>query len=74
MKDAMLQDNILAMLGINYKMADQSIMEIKVYGTKDGKTVFYSRAHQMKLQMERDYGIYSSTTIKKDVLLHGTVM
>lgn len=71
MKDAMLQDNILAMLGINYKMADQSIMEIKVYGTKDGKTVFYSRAHQMKLQMERDYGIYSSTTIKKDVLLHG---
>ena len=27
MKDAMLQDNILAMLGINYKMADQSIKE-----------------------------------------------
>lgn len=71
LKDAMLQDNILAMLGINYKLADQSIMEIQVYGTKDGKTLFYSRAHQMKLQMERDYGIYSRTTIKRDVLLHG---
>lgn len=71
LKDTMLQDNILAMLGINYKMKDQSIMEIHVYGTRDGKTLFHSRAHQMKLQMERDYGIYSGTTIKKDVLLHG---
>lgn len=71
LKDIMLQDNILAMLGINYKMRDQSIMEIHVYGTRDGKTLFHSRAHQMKLQMERDYGIYSGTTIKKDVLLHG---
>lgn len=71
LKDTMLQDNILAMLGINYKMRDQSIMEIHVYGTRDGKTLFHSRAHQMKLQMERDYGIYSGTTIKKDVLLHG---
>ena len=49
----MLQDNILAMLGINYKLADQSIMEIQVYGTKDGKTLFYSRAHQMEFIPER---------------------
>lgn len=71
MQDVMMQDNILAMLGINYKMSDQSVMEIQVFGTKDGKTLFHSRAHQMKLQMERDYGIYSSTTVKRDVLLHG---
>ena len=71
LKDAVMQDNILAMFGINYKMADQSIMEIHVYATRDGKTIFHSRAHQMKLQMERDYGVYKSTAIKKEVLLHG---
>ena len=31
LKDAVMQDSILAMFGINYKMADQSIMEIHVY-------------------------------------------
>ena len=51
-------------------MPDDSIMEIKVYGIKDGETVYYSRAHQMKLQMEKDYGIYKGTAIKKEVLLH----
>ena len=71
MKDAMMKDNVLAMFGVNYKLSDQSIMEIQVYGMKDGKTVFHSRAHQMKLQMERDYGVYKSTAIKKEVLLHG---
>ena len=71
MKDVMLQDDILTMFGTNFKMADDSIMEIHVYGVKDGATVFHSRAHQMKLQMERDYGVYKSTAIKKEVLLHG---
>ena len=71
MKGTMLRDNVLAMFGVNYKMSDDSIMEIQVYGMKDGKTVFHSRAHQMKLQMERDYGIYKSTAIKEEVLLHG---
>ncbi len=71
MKDAMLRDNVLAMFGVNFKLAKESIMEIQVYGTRDGKTVFYSRAHQMKLQMEQDYGVYKMTAIKKEVLLHG---
>ena len=70
MKDVMMQDNVLAMFGTNFKFADQSIMEIQVYGTRDGKTLFHSRAHQMKLQMECDYGIYKRTAIKKEVLLH----
>lgn len=71
MKDIMMQDAVLAMFGINFKMADESVMETKVCGVMDGKTVFYSRAHQMKLQMERDYGVYKQTAIKKEVLLHG---
>lgn len=70
MKDQMLQDNVLVMFGTNFKFADQSIMEIHVYGTRDGKTLFHSRAHQMKLQMECDYGIYKRTAIKKEILLH----
>lgn len=70
LKDQMMQDNVLAMFGTNFKLADQSIMEIQVYGTKDGKTLFHSRAHQMKLQMECDYGIYKGTAIKEEVLLH----
>ena len=74
LKDAVMQDNILAMFGINYKMADQSIMEIHVYATRDGKTIFHSRAHQMKLQMERDYGIYKSSAVKKEVHLLGDLI
>lgn len=71
MKDTMLQDNVLAMFGVNFKLAKESIMEIRVYGTREGKVVFHSRAHQMKLQMEQDYGVYKMTAIKKEVLLHG---
>lgn len=70
MKDQMMRDSISAMFGINFKLPDESIMEIQVYGVKDGKTLFYSRAHQMKLQMERDYGVYKGTAIKSEVLLH----
>lgn len=71
LKDILLQDNILTMFSISYKLADASVMEIEVYGKKDGNIIFHSRAHQMKLQMERDYGIYTSTAIKKEVLLYG---
>lgn len=70
MKDQMLKENVLVMFGTNFKFADQSIMEIHVYGTREGKTLFHSRAHQMKLQMECDYGIYKRTAIKKEILLH----
>lgn len=70
LKDMMMRDSILVMMGLSYKLPDDSIMEIKVYGTKDDKTLFYSRAHQMKLQMEKDYGIYKGTAIKKEVLLY----
>ena len=70
MKDQMLKDNVLVMFGTNFKFADQSIMEIHVYGTREGRTLFHSRAHQMKLQMECDYGIYKRTAIIKEILLH----
>lgn len=71
MKDTMMQDNILAMFGINFKFPDDSIMETTIYGVRDGKTLFYSKAHQMKLQLERDYGIYANSSVTKEVLVHG---
>ncbi|MDE6950509.1 MAG: carbohydrate ABC transporter permease [Lachnospiraceae bacterium] len=69
-KDVMMQDSVLSMFAINSEMAQDSIMEIHVYGIKDGKIIFHSRAHQMKLQMECDYGIYKASAVKKAVLLH----
>lgn len=65
MKDQMLKDNVLVMFGTNFKFADQSIMEIHVYGTREGRILFHSRAHQMKLQMECDYGIYKKNCNQK---------
>ncbi|MGT2716459.1 carbohydrate ABC transporter permease [Streptococcus respiraculi] len=70
LKDQILRDSVLVMMGISYKLPKDSIMEINIYGTKDGETIYYSRAHQMKLQLEKDYGIYKGTTIKKDVVLY----
>lgn len=68
--DTMLRDSILVMFGLSSKMKDDSIMEIEVFGQAGDTILFHSRSHQMKLQMEKDYGIYKGTAIKKEVLLH----
>lgn len=69
--EAALQDDMVSsMFGIFTKLNRESIFEIKFYGIRDGKTIFYSRAHQIQLQMEKDYGIYKGTVIKKDTLLY----
>ena len=65
LKDAVMQDNILAMFGINYKMADQSIMEIHVYATRDGKTIFPFQSTPDEAADGTDYGIYKSSAVKK---------
>lgn len=70
LQDKTLRDSVLVMMGISYKLPKDSIMEINVYGTRNGETIYHSRAHQMKLQMEKDYGVYKGTAIKKDVLLY----
>lgn len=69
--DNIKKDAVLTMFGISQKLSDESIMEIKVYGVQDGTVIFHSRAHQMKLQMEKDYGIYKGSAIKTEVLLYG---
>lgn len=67
LKDQMMQDSILVMMGLSYKMPDDSIMEIKVYGIKDGETVYYSRAHQMKLQMEKIMESIKEPRLKRSI-------
>ena len=70
LKDKMLQDNIVTMFGVSQKMQEILLWKLSVRSERrrDG---IYSRAHQMKLQMEKDYGIYKGTAIKTKVLLHG---
>jgi multiple sugar transport system permease protein len=70
LKQIILKDNVLTMFGLNHKLGKDSVSEIKVYGTQNGKTIFYSRAHQIKLQMERDYGIYRGSVVKDTALLY----
>lgn len=68
---AVQNDLVLSMFGIYTKLNRESVFEIKFFGVKDGKTIFYSRAHQIELQMEKDYGIYEGTVLKKDTVLYG---
>ncbi|MDQ6422987.1 carbohydrate ABC transporter permease [Paenibacillus sp. LHD-117] len=69
--DAAMRDNALAMFSTGYELPRESIFEIQFYGVKDNKTVFYSRAHKMKLELIRDFGVYQGSVVKSDVLLHG---
>lgn len=69
--DKAMQDNTLAMFSTSNEFPRESIFEVKVYGVKDNKTIFYSRAHKMKLELIRDFGVYQSSVVKSEVLLHG---
>lgn len=69
--EAALQDDLVcSMFGIYTKLNRESIFEIKFFGVKDGKTIFYSRAHQIELQMEKEYGVYEGTVLKEKTLLY----
>ncbi len=68
---AQLQDDMVStMFGTYTVLNRESIFEVKFYGTQDGKTIFYGRAHQSQLQMEKDYGIYEGTVLKNQTLLY----
>ncbi|MBD2845475.1 carbohydrate ABC transporter permease [Paenibacillus sp. IB182496] len=69
--DLAQRDNILAMFSTLAEYPRDSLFEIKTFGVKEGKTIFYSRAHKMKLELLRDFGVYRGSVVKADVLLHG---
>lgn len=68
--DLIKRDAILSLFGISHELPDRSIMEIHFIAAIKDIPVFHTRAHQMKLQMEKDYGIYKGAAIKTEVLLH----
>lgn len=67
--DAVLQDAVLSMFSTVYELNRDSIFEVKFYGILEGRTIFYSRAHKQKLQLEMDYGVYAQSVVKRDVLV-----
>ena len=66
----MQEDMVSTMFGTYTILNRESIFEVKFYGTQDGKTIFYGRAHQAQLQLEKDYGIYEGTVLKSQTLLY----
>ncbi len=67
---ALQADLVSSMFGVYTKLNRESIFEIKFYGINDGKTIFYSRAHQIQLQLEKDYGVYEGTVLNEKTLLY----
>ncbi len=63
-------DMVSAMFGVYTRLSRNAIFETCFYGVRGGKTVFYARAHQIQLQMEKDYGIYKGTVLKSQTLLY----
>ena len=46
LEETVRNDMVSTMFGVYTELNRDSVMEIKFYGTRDGKTIFYSRAHQ----------------------------
>lgn len=68
LKEALMIDSSLALYSTIYELDEESIFEVKFYGVKDGKTIFYTRGHRNKLQMELDFGIFGGATVKKEIV------
>jgi len=68
--DIAMRDNAVVMFTIGYELPRESIFEIKFYGLKDNQIIFYSRAHKMKLDLIRDFGVYKGGVVKSETLLH----
>lgn len=63
------KDTVLSMFATINDFKRDSIYEVKFYGVKDNKTVYYSRAHKMELELERDFGVYANSVINNEVIL-----
>lgn len=54
--DMMLKDSAAAMYATIYELDKDSIGEVRVFGSINGKNVFYQRAHAMYMRLQLDYG------------------
>ena len=69
LKDTLLKDSTLAMYSTIYELNKETISEVKFYGTMEGKTVFYSRAHGLMLRLQLQFGTYTKARVSSKVLL-----
>lgn len=61
LKEAVLKDAMLTTYAVPYHIKDEGIYDIKIIGLKDGKVIYYSRAHKMEMGLELKYGLYKRT-------------
>lgn len=62
------KDAIYSVFGLNDKIKDYNIYEIKYFAYFKGEPVFYTRAHKMKVRLELDYGIYRRRATKQSLV------
>lgn len=73
LKDTILRDATLAMYSTTYELehAGENIGEVIVYGTMNGKDIFYSRVHNVFLRIQMQFGVYRKCRVEPGVLLYG---
>lgn len=65
------QDHIVSVISSIYELPKDSIFEVKFYGTMEGKTIYYARAHRGRLDLEKDNGTFYTVAINQKTLTHG---
>lgn len=70
LENQLIHDATSVMFGIYTKLPRESIFEIDLYATMNGRIIFHTRAHQIELQMIKDYGVYKGTVLKPKTLLY----
>lgn len=56
------------MLSTIYELPKESLFEVKFYGTMNGKTVYYARAHRGRIDLEKDQGVFQGVAITAQTL------
>ena len=66
--ESIQKDHITAMLSTIYELPKESLFEVKFYGTMNGKTVYYARAHRGRIDLEKDQGVFQGVAITAQTL------
>ena len=66
--ESIQKDHITAMLSTIYELPKDSLFEVKFYGTMNGKTVYYARAHRGRIDLEKDQGVFQGVAITAQTL------
>ncbi|MFI3172176.1 MAG: carbohydrate ABC transporter permease [Eubacteriales bacterium] len=69
-------DHVLTTIGLaaDNDIEDETVFEIKFYGTIDGEVIYYSRGHRTELDLEINNGIFKGVFISQNTLTYGDKM